>query len=59
MSDKRDREPLASREQPENADRKAYQKPRIIHEMDLETRAGTTLSDPAGVLDLTGTGGEE
>ncbi len=36
--------------------RKTYKKPAIIHELELETRAGTVIP-PLGPLDLTGTDG--
>lgn len=37
----------------EDTERKPYQKPEIIHELELETRAGSPLSAPEG-LDLPG-----
>ena len=33
--------------QPRPAERKPYQRPRILHEMPLETRAGSPLSIPS------------
>jgi hypothetical protein len=39
---------------PGDGDRKAYIKPEIIHELELETRAGSPLGDPLDLFDLTG-----
>lgn len=40
----------------ENAERKAYAAPMIVLELDLETRAGSTLPDSPDPLDLVGLG---
>ncbi len=42
--------------QPAIRQHKVYRKPAIIHELELETRAGTVIP-PFGPLDLTGTDG--
>ena len=52
MSDKASQSSSATKAQ----DRKEYQKLAILHEVALETRAGSPLSNPDGILDLTGTG---